>query len=40
MLRSMKQEGSATDFLTDVTDVSQKEEARRKKQEGISKKEV
>ncbi len=43
MLRPMKQESSATDFVTDVTDVtdvSQKQEARRKKQEGISKKEV
>ncbi|MEG4969906.1 hypothetical protein [Microcoleus sp. B5-D4] len=31
----MKEEGSsATDFVTDVTDVRKKEEGRRKKEEG------
>ena len=34
MLWSVKEEGSATDFVTDVTDVSQKEEGTRKKEEG------
>ncbi|MBE9162611.1 MULTISPECIES: hypothetical protein [Microcoleaceae] len=39
MLRPVKEEGSATDFVTDVTDVSQKEEGKRKKEEGRRKKE-
>ena len=38
--RRKKEEGSsATDFITDVTDVRKKEEGRGKKQEGRSKKE-
>ncbi|MEG4015596.1 MULTISPECIES: hypothetical protein [unclassified Microcoleus] len=39
MLWPVKEEGSATDFVTDVTDVSQKEEGKRKKEQGRRKKE-